>query len=119
VYILAFIYRIHYIDEHWTCVIGNGRKALTPIVVIDMIMNIWLTGLFVQPIFAISKQPSSRTSHVLRKVAQRTLIGVIVALLACFANFISLFITQGEKAWICLLVCNLESMCSRFILFEP
>jgi hypothetical protein len=107
-FVLAFLNRIIYIDQHNTCIIGVGRKAMTPILVIDILVNIWLTWLFVQPILAISKQNTSRSSYVLRKIAQRTLIGFVLALFACLGNIISLYITQGEKGWICLLVCNLE-----------
>lgn len=108
-FVLAFLHRVKYINGQSTCIIGVGRQAMTPILVIDIVVNIWLTCLFVQPILAISKQTASRATRVLRTVAQRTLIGFVLALVACLGNIISLYITQGEKGWICLLVCNLES----------
>jgi hypothetical protein len=106
---LAFLHRIRYINGQRTCIIGVGRQAMTPILAIDVVVNIWLTYWFVQPSLAIPKQTSSRANLVLRKVAERTLIGFVLALLACLGNIISLYITQGMKGWICLLVCNTES----------
>jgi len=116
-FVLAFIYRIKFVDQVGTGVIGVGRKAMTPILVIDIVVNIWLTALFVQPLLANSQSKTSRSSLILRKVALRTLIGFVLALVTCLGNIISLYITQGEKGWICLMVCNLESKFPIYILY--
>jgi hypothetical protein len=89
---------------------------MTPILVIDIIVNIWLTALFVQPLIVGSQETRSRSSLILRKVARRTLIGFVLALVACLGNIISLYITHGEKGWICLMVCNLESKFAIYLL---
>ena len=48
--IINFIWRISYINDKGVCIIGMERKALLPLIVFDVIVNVYLTVLFLLPL---------------------------------------------------------------------
>ncbi|CAD0099405.1 unnamed protein product [Aureobasidium mustum] len=48
--ILNFVFRIAYINEKGVCVIGMKRRALVPLITFDVLLNVYLTSLFLHPL---------------------------------------------------------------------
>ncbi|KAK6008603.1 hypothetical protein QM012_000506 [Aureobasidium pullulans] len=48
--ILNFVFRIAYINEKGVCVIGMKRRALVPLITFDVVLNVYLTSLFLHPL---------------------------------------------------------------------
>lgn len=49
--IINFIYRIGYINESGTCIIGMEKLALYPLIGFDVLLNVFLTSLFLAPLY--------------------------------------------------------------------
>lgn len=50
VFILNFIFRFAYVDTSGTCIIGMKRVAMIPLLSFEVVVNVYLTLLFVLPI---------------------------------------------------------------------
>ncbi|CAD0019116.1 unnamed protein product, partial [Aureobasidium pullulans] len=48
--ILNFVFRIAYINEKGVCIISMKRKALVPLITFDVLLNVYLTSLFLHPL---------------------------------------------------------------------
>ncbi|KAK7715522.1 hypothetical protein SLS57_006909 [Botryosphaeria dothidea] len=48
--ILNFVWRIAYINKGGTCIIGMQKKAMLPLIVFDVVINVYLTALFIIPL---------------------------------------------------------------------
>lgn len=53
--VVNFIYRIAYINESGMCIIGMDKKVLFPLIGFDAALNIWLTSLFLHPLYRKSE----------------------------------------------------------------
>ncbi|KAH0373216.1 hypothetical protein KCU65_g546, partial [Aureobasidium melanogenum] len=51
--ILNFVFRIAYINEKGVCVIGMKRRALVPLITFDVVLNVYLTSLFLHPLLLL------------------------------------------------------------------
>lgn len=76
-------------------------------------LQVWLTGLFLQPfrdLHSLKNKGGNSTQQALRKVVTRTFIGSCATLASTVANLAATAALNGEQSWVCLMICNLESM---------
>ncbi|KAI9742615.1 MAG: hypothetical protein M1818_003756 [Claussenomyces sp. TS43310] len=112
--ILNFIWRIATL-RGGVCIIGMRRKAMVPLVIFDVLVNIYMTALFIIPLrrlYAYQNNPNSG----LRTITFRTFVGSLATLTSSVVNLSILMILRGEAAWICLLSCNLDVLFSTLVL---
>ncbi|KEQ96917.1 hypothetical protein AUEXF2481DRAFT_620082 [Aureobasidium subglaciale EXF-2481] len=105
--VLNFVFRIAYINDKGVCVIGMKRKALVPLITFDIILNVYLTSLFLHPLrqcYSFKQGASSR----MRTLVLRTFVGSCATLLMSVVNLSVLTILDGEPGYICLCLCNLD-----------
>jgi uncharacterized membrane protein YgcG len=106
---LMVIFRVHEIDEIGHCKIGLLRPAALPLILYDMFLSIWLTGLFIRPLVSSHSMLQGPTKGRLRDVARRTLVGALVALLLSSANIFTLVYFEGnERGLVCLSCCTAD-----------
>ena len=63
--IINFVWRISYINDNGVCIIGMERKALLPLIVFDVIVNVYLTVLFLLPLRCTSAPRCTTEDHLL------------------------------------------------------
>jgi hypothetical protein len=96
--------------------------ALIPLVGYDVIANVsyfaveskcllttaqvYLTLLFMIPLFHAYSFKNRLKSNNLRRTALRAFSGGCVTLVSSVTNLLTLLILRGEQSWICLLCCN-------------
>ncbi|KAL1620560.1 hypothetical protein SLS56_009586 [Neofusicoccum ribis] len=112
--ILNIIWRFSRIDNG-TCVIGMEKKALLPLIVFDVAVNIYLTTLFIVPLRQLYSY-KSQANATLHTMAVRTFIGSCATLASSITNLTLLMVLDGEPAWVCFLSCNVEILFSVLIL---
>ncbi|KAJ4264360.1 hypothetical protein NW762_005558 [Fusarium torreyae] len=75
--------------EHGQCIIGMKTVALLPLLAADVVVNIYLTSLFLIPLkslYSFNKSlPRSQSHFRLRNAALRTFIGSCCTLLSSAA----------------------------------
>ncbi|THY18887.1 hypothetical protein D6D00_07922 [Aureobasidium pullulans] len=111
--ILSFVQRIAYIGKDGKCVIGINKDILFPLTSFEIVLNIYLTFLFLAPLKKLyggeSTQNSQSESKIaLKTMAMRTFIGSCCTLISTAVNLGVLAGLEGEKGWICLMLCNLD-----------
>ncbi|KAH7048431.1 hypothetical protein B0J12DRAFT_666031 [Macrophomina phaseolina] len=117
VVILSFIWRIGYINTDGTCIIGIGRQALIPVVAFDIIVNAYLTALFIAPIRRLySYKSKSRARAYLHSIAWRSFTGSCCTLLATIANGVTMMVLNGEPGWLCFVSCNADVLFAVLVL---
>ncbi|KEQ72318.1 hypothetical protein M436DRAFT_27196, partial [Aureobasidium namibiae CBS 147.97] len=105
--VLNFVFRIAYLNEKGVCVIGMKRLALVPLITFDIILNVYLTSLFLHPLRqCYSFKQGTKSS--LRTLVVRTFVGSCATLLMSVVNLSVLTILDGEPGYICLCLCNLD-----------
>ncbi|GAA6059162.1 hypothetical protein JCM10212_005507 [Sporobolomyces blumeae] len=104
--------RIAFIRQHDdACVIGLRLYATVPMLVCDAVVNIYLTAAFVVPI-ARSKWDKAQ------RLAMKSCVAAIAALVTSFANIAVLTIEHGHQlSWVCLGSCGLDVTVNAIILF--
>ncbi|OTB04284.1 hypothetical protein M426DRAFT_261999 [Hypoxylon sp. CI-4A] len=117
--ILSFVYRIARM-ENGRCIIGIERPALIPFITFDIVVNVYLTTLFLNPlrnIYAfkgLSSVPSNPPK--LRAVAVRTLVGTLCTTASSVVNLVVLMALDGEPGWVCLTCCNADILFSALVI---
>ncbi|THV91354.1 hypothetical protein D6D26_09073 [Aureobasidium pullulans] len=111
--ILSFVYRIAYIGKDGKCVIGINKDILFPLTSFEIVLNIYLTFLFLAPLKKLYGGESTQNSQSESKIAlktmdMRTFIGSCCTLISTAVNLGVLAGLEGEKGWICLMLCNLD-----------
>jgi hypothetical protein len=91
------------------CIIGMEKHVLWPLVAWEVLINIYLTALFLGPLRELYSYKNQGNGYQ-RKVALRTFIGVCVTLTTSVANLSVLTALDGEQGWVCLLICTSDSM---------
>ncbi|KAG8814859.1 hypothetical protein FRC17_000942 [Serendipita sp. 399] len=105
--------RIAYIRKDNQCVIGLQRGSSLTMLIIDLLVNVLLTGMFLWPLWS-----SSMLSPNLRRVASRTVIASGAALTISATNMTILTILHGhELGWICLGSCTTDVVVNALVLF--
>ncbi|TEY86661.1 hypothetical protein BOTCAL_0004g00150 [Botryotinia calthae] len=111
---LNFIFRFaNY--ENGECRIGMKQVAMIPLIAFDILVNVYLTFLFLVPLqglYSYKNNPNSQT----RTVALRTFVGSCCALTSSVVNLTLLLVLKGEPGWICLMSCNLDILFSVLVL---
>ncbi|KAG9669187.1 hypothetical protein KCU98_g16773, partial [Aureobasidium melanogenum] len=105
--ILNFVFRIAYINEKGVCVIGMKRRALVPLITFDVLLNVYLTSLFLHPLRQCYSFKQDKNSPM-RTLVLRTFVGSCATLLMSVVNLSVLTILDGEPGYICLCLCNLD-----------
>ncbi|EOD45620.1 Ring finger domain protein [Neofusicoccum parvum] len=113
--ILNFVWRIAYINKSGTCIIGMQKKAMLPLIVFDVVINVYLTALFIIPLRRLYSYQHN-TNKALRIMALRTFIGSCATLTSSVVNLTVLMILKGEPGWICLMCCNADILFSVLVL---
>ncbi|CAE6498334.1 unnamed protein product [Rhizoctonia solani] len=113
VIVLMLLGRIAFIRTDGACVIGLKRLASLTLLIYDLYINIFLTGLFIWPL-ARSKLINPR----LKSVAVRTLIAASAALTTSTLNMAILTVMDGRQlGWVCLGSCGTDVTINAIVLF--
>ncbi|KAF2827431.1 hypothetical protein CC86DRAFT_290120 [Ophiobolus disseminans] len=105
--ILNFIFRITYINPNGVCIIGMQKLAMLPLIIFEIIVNIYLTLLFVLPLRALQSF-KSHSNPALNRMAFRSFVGSCATLITSVTNLTILMEMKGEPGWICLMICNAD-----------
>ncbi|CAE6423763.1 unnamed protein product [Rhizoctonia solani] len=113
VIVLMLLGRIATIRSDGACVIGLRRLASLTLLIYDLYINIFLTGLFIWPL-ARSKLINPR----LKSVAVRTLVAAFAALTTSTLNIAILTVMDGRQlGWVCLGSCGTDVTINAIVLF--
>ncbi|KAF3234932.1 hypothetical protein EYR41_004233 [Orbilia oligospora] len=115
VFFLTLAYRFSYL-ENGVCRIGAKAFALIPLVTFDVVVNVYLTTLFLIPVIKISREKALQSHQALRTMAFKTFCGSCATLISSVANLMTLILLKGEPGWICLLLCNGDILFSALVL---
>jgi len=115
VVVLNFVFRFSYIDSNGQCIIGMEKKAMIPLIGFDVLVNVYLTMLFLIPLRRMYSYKHN-TNAALRTTALRTFIGSCMTLLSSVVNLTVLMVLKGEPGWICLMCCNADILFSVLVL---
>ncbi|KAI9157944.1 WD40 repeat-like protein [Paramyrothecium foliicola] len=111
--IANFIKRIGYIREDGMCIIGMERVVLLPLVIFDVVVNLYLTATFIVPIRNLH---SYNNNPRLKKMAVRTFIGSLATLASAVTNIVVMMVLNGEPGWLCFTLCNIEILFTTMVL---
>ncbi|KAJ1309955.1 hypothetical protein OPQ81_006714 [Rhizoctonia solani] len=113
VIVLMLLGRIAFIRNDGACVIGLKRLVSLTLLIYDLYINIFLTGLFIWPL-ARSKLINPR----LKSVAVRTLVAAFAALTTSTLNIAILTVMNGHQlGWVCLGSCGTDVTINAIVLF--
>ncbi|KAL1382342.1 hypothetical protein HDK64DRAFT_49177 [Phyllosticta capitalensis] len=115
VVILNFVWRISYKNNDGMCIIGMEKKAMMPLIIFDVVVNVYLTSLFLLPLRQLYSY-RERTNKTLRRMAIRTFFGSCATLTSSVTNLTILMVLTGEPGWICLMCCNADILFSVIVL---
>lgn len=115
VFILNFIFRFAYVDDNGICIVGMKRVAMIPLLSFEVLVNVYLTLLFVLPILNTYSHRRD-VNAALRAVALRTFIGSCATLTSSVVNITVLMVIEGEPGWICMMCCNADILFSVLVL---
>ncbi|CCA70480.1 hypothetical protein PIIN_04418 [Serendipita indica DSM 11827] len=101
VFVLMLVARIGFFREDGTCVIGLKTMATIPLLTYDIFLNIFLTGLFVWPLYM-----RQLSNPKLKSLATRTCFAAAAALCTSVINIAILTTLHGRQlAWVLSQVC--------------
>jgi hypothetical protein len=86
-----------------------------PLIIIDAVLNFYLTLLFIIPLRKLYSYKNSPNS-ILRTITLRSFIGSLATLTSSVVNLTVLMVLKGEAAWICLMCCNADVLFSVLVL---
>ncbi|KAK4186564.1 hypothetical protein QBC35DRAFT_516091 [Podospora australis] len=118
VVVLNFIYRITRV-ENGQCIIGMQRPAMIPLIAFDLLVNVYLTLVFLIPLsktYSYKHFQQSQGGGRLRTVAMRTFVGCICTLTSSIVNLSVLMALDGEPGWVCLMCCNSDILFSAVVI---
>ncbi|KAK9776991.1 hypothetical protein AB5N19_07583 [Seiridium cardinale] len=112
------------------CIIGVKQEVLVAAVTYDVIVNVYLTMLFLGPLsvsYSFSWRPGSvlltsgssrqlSLNNKLRGLALKTFIGACLTLASSIANLVALTAFDGEPAWLCFLTCKSDILFSAVVI---
>ncbi|KAH6637735.1 hypothetical protein C7974DRAFT_307105 [Boeremia exigua] len=113
--IMNFVWRITYIDDKGMCIIGMQKIAMLPLITFEVVVNIYLTLLFIVPVRKLYSYRNN-TNPKLNRMAFRSLIGSLATLTTSVANLTVLMVLKGEPGWICLMCCNADILFCAVVL---
>ncbi|QRW21028.1 hypothetical protein RhiXN_06017 [Rhizoctonia solani] len=111
--IMMLIGRVAYFRDDRSCIIGLRKYASLSLLIYDLYINIFLTGMFLWPLFR------SRLSNPrIKKMAMRTLVAAFAALTTSTINIAVLTIMHGQQlGWVCLGSCGADVTVNALVLF--
>lgn len=111
--IMMLIGRVAYLRDDRACIIGLKTYASLSLLIYDLYINIFLTGMFLWPLFR------SRLSNPrIRRMALRTLVAALAALTTSTINIAVLTIMHGRQlGWVCLGSCGTDVTMNALVLF--
>ncbi|KAL0574017.1 hypothetical protein V5O48_007939 [Marasmius crinis-equi] len=113
VIILMILGPIHFWRDDGTCIIGLKAFSSIPLLAFDLYITIFLNALFLWPLFR-SKIANPR----LRKVAIRTLVASLAALITSSINIGVLTVQHGRQlGWVCLGSCGTDVVLNALAVF--
>ncbi|KAK6343173.1 hypothetical protein TWF718_008546 [Orbilia javanica] len=92
------------------------KAALLPLITFDVVVNVYLTTLFLIPVVKIARGRAQQSHHALRSMAIKTFFGSCATLISSVTNLTTLMLLKGEPGWICLLLCNADILFSAVVL---
>ncbi|KAI9016545.1 hypothetical protein CLU79DRAFT_763206 [Phycomyces nitens] len=110
IFVLMLKFHTSELQEDGTCIIGLQLIATAPLMVYDVLFNLYMTILFLKPLFTAGKRsaPDWKASR-LHSVARRTLVASIICLIVSFANILGLTLSNGrQRGLLCLGCCALD-----------
>ncbi|KAL3425513.1 hypothetical protein PVAG01_02304 [Phlyctema vagabunda] len=113
--VLNLIFRISRFSPDGMCLIGMEKKAMIPLIAFDVVVNVYLTVLFIIPLRSQYSYQNNGDS-VLRVITFRTFVGSVGTLTSSVANLTVIMVLQGEPAWICFICCNAEILFAVLVL---
>ncbi|KAG4438874.1 hypothetical protein IFR05_005663 [Cadophora sp. M221] len=114
--VIALNFYFRFADyEKDSCRIGMKRVAMIPLIAFDILVNVYLTSLFLIPLRSLYSYRTSRSSQT-RTVALRTFIGSCCTLTSSVVNLTVVMVLKGEPGWICLMCCNIDILFSVLVL---
>ncbi|KAL2264040.1 hypothetical protein VTK26DRAFT_3078 [Humicola hyalothermophila] len=113
-----FVLRIATIDND-ECIIGMQRPAMIPLIVFDLVVNIYLTIIFLRPLsglYSYKNVEHAPGSRRLKTMAVRTFVGCICTSTSSIVNLSVLAGLNGEPGWVCLVCCNSDILFSAIVI---
>lgn len=89
------------------CIVGVGRPVFIPMIIWDLVLNVYLTALFLGPLMNLSSYKTNSNPD-LRIMALRTFIGSAASLMSTIINLTVQVVLDGEHVWLCLMLCNTD-----------
>ncbi|KAH6713901.1 hypothetical protein BKA61DRAFT_689243 [Leptodontidium sp. MPI-SDFR-AT-0119] len=114
--VIALNFYFRFADyEKDSCRIGMKRVAMIPLIAFDVLVNVYLTSLFLIPLRSLYSYRTNRSSQT-RTVALRTFVGSCCTLISSVVNLTVVMVLKGEPGWICLMCCNIDILFSVLVL---
>lgn len=105
--ILNFYWRLGYINTQGVCINGLEMQGIIPLLAFEILMNIYMTLLYVFPFRKILfKKQSLGPNSILQAMAYRTAIATCLMILVTVGNLIGLMVLHGEPVWLCFICCS-------------
>lgn len=118
VVVFNFLHRIAKLQEG-QCIIGMKKGTMIPLIAFDLLVNIWLTVLFLKPLtrlYSFRNMQRTKGNRRLKTVAMRTFIGAVSTLISSIVNLTVLMVLDGEPGWVCLMCCNSDILFSAAVI---
>ncbi|KAH8879276.1 hypothetical protein GQ53DRAFT_618418, partial [Thozetella sp. PMI_491] len=106
--VVNFVFRIAK-RENGQCIIGMQRFAMIPLIGFDLLVNVYLTSLFLIPlssIYTFKNFQNTPANARLKVMALKTFIGSCCTLISSIVNLSVLMALNGEPGLVCLICCN-------------
>lgn len=99
--------RLGYINTQGVCINGLEMQGIIPLLAFEILMNIYMTLLYVFPFRKILfKKQSLGPNSILQAMAYRTAIATCLMILVTVGNLIGLMALHGEPVWLCFICCS-------------
>ncbi|KAL2069572.1 hypothetical protein VTL71DRAFT_14251 [Oculimacula yallundae] len=116
VVVIALNFYFRFADfDNGSCRIGMKRVAMIPLIAFDILVNVYLTSLFLIPLRSLYSYQTNRSSQT-RTVTLRTFVGSCCTLISSVVNVTVVMVLKGEPGWICLMCCNIDILFSVLVL---
>lgn len=115
--VFNLIYRITSLEDG-RCVIGMERTVMIPLISFELLVNVYLTILFLIPLrtlYNFQGVQRSSANERMRTIAYRTFIGAVSTTASSVVNLTVLMALNGEPAWVCFVCCQLDIAYSAII----
>ncbi|KAG9088492.1 hypothetical protein FS749_002130 [Ceratobasidium sp. UAMH 11750] len=111
--ITMLIGRVAYFRSDRACIIGLRKYASLSLLIYDLYINLFLTGMFLWPLLR-----SRLANPRIRRLAMRTLVAAAAALTTSTINIAVLTIMHGQQlGWVCLGSCGTDVLMNALVLF--